>query len=426
VPRRTWVRAAWIAASLSVALAARAEDAIRVYYDGRDCGTDAIEVDAYDRGSRAWRPHPIHPRVRVNSCQTEDAGRLWNELRWRCPAPPGDRKTGWRPVLVFDPDVMSRCGEDRLGADHSRTVITVASPAEGAVVRAREPFVELRGTVDVDGLAGSDYDLALLVDRAAPEEAFAAQIAAARAFVRGLAPRLGAVRIAVLSYPSAKASGGARRELAWSVDARALDGALAGLAQRPLVSPNALPGALDAALRELGSARSSARPMIVVGVDGARLDATGEPASNDPLLRATARVAARGAVLHWVAVGGLVPEDPVLVRRALEHTRGSFRRVPPQSFATSFFDAIELPVAEEVWVETDGGGALEVPAALDAAGAYRARVPLARGPNALVIHARMSDGAVLGRRLGLVFDDSLVPQRERGEQRKEIEIRPER
>lgn len=425
MPRRTWASALWIAASFTVALAARAEDAVRVYYDGRDCGSDAVDVEAFDRASRAWRPHPAHPRVRVNSCQTEDAGRLWNELRWRCPAPPGDRITGWRPVQVFDADVMSHCAEERLGADHSRTVITVASPAEGAVVRAREPYVLLRGTVDVDGLTGSDYDVVLLVDRAAPEAAFAAQIEAARAFVRALAPRLGAVRIAVLSYPSDKPSAGARRELIWSVDARAIDGALAGLAQRSLVSRNAVASALDAALGELGSARHSARPMIVMGVDGARLDATGEPATDEPLLRATARVAARGAVLHWVALGGLVPEDPALVRRALEQVRGTFRRVPPQSFATPFFDAIALPVAEEVWVEVGGADAPELPAALDAHGAFHARVPVARGPNTLVIHARMSDGAVLGRRLGLVFDDSLVPEKERAAQRKQIEIRPE-
>jgi hypothetical protein len=427
VPKRTWASALWLAALLTVALAVRAEDAIRVYYDGRDCGSDAIEVQAYDRDAGAWRPHPTHPRVRVDSCQTEDAGRLWNELRWRCPAPPEDRITGWRPVQVFDAQVMSRCEEGGLGSDHSRTKITIAAPTDGATVRARQPLVEVRGAVDVDGIAGSDYDLVLLVDRAAPEEAFAAQIAAARAFVRGLAPRLGAVRIAVLSYPSEKTSRGARRELAWSVDPRAIDRALAGLSQRTLVSRSAVASALDAALHELGSARRSARPMIVMGVDGARLDATGEPATDDPLLRATARVAARGAVLHWVALGGLVPEDPALVRHALEHVRGSFRRIPPQSFATPFLDAIALPVAEEVWIElARGAGAPEVPAALDAGGAFRARVPLARGANTLVIHARTSDGAVLGRRLGLTFDDSLVPEGARVPQRKEIEIRPER
>jgi len=404
----------------------RAEDAVRVFYDGRDCGGDAVEVEAYDRRSHTWRPHPTHPRVGVQSCQSEDAGRLWNELRWRCPAPPGDRVTGWRPIQVFDADVMSRCGEDQLGSDRSRTTITVASPAEGTTVRAREPYVLLRGTVDVDGIESSDYDVVLLVDRAAPEPAFAAQIAAARTFVRGLAPRLGAVRIAVLSYPSERTSGGARRELAWSVDARALDGALGGLSQRTLASRNAVAGALDAALRELGGARRSARPLIAMGVDGARLDASGEPTANDPILRATARVAARGAALHWVALGGLVPEDPALVRRALEHVRGSFRRVPPQNFATPFFDAIPLPVAEEVWVEAGGAGAPELPAALAADGAFHARVPLARGANTLVIHARMSDGAVLGRRLGFTFDDSLVPEAARVEQRKQIEIHPER
>jgi hypothetical protein len=427
VPKRTWVRPVGIAAWLAVAFAARAEDAIRVYYDGRDCGTDVIEVQAYDRAARAWLPHPIHPRVRVDSCQPEEAGGLWNELRWRCPAPASDPVTGWRPLQVFDADVMSRCADDTLASANSRTKISVASPADGSTVRARERNVLVRGTVDVDGIAGSDYDVVLLVDRAAPEEAFGAQIAAARAYVRRLTPRLGAVRFAVLSYPTDKTSSGARRELAWSVDPRAIDRALAGLSQRELVSRHAVAGALDAALRELGSARRSARPMIVMGVDGRRLDSTAKPAADDPLLRATARVATRGAALHWVALGGLVPEDPALVRRALEDVRGSFRRVPPQSFATSFFDAIVLPVAEEVWVETARGAELpEVSATLQPDGAFRARVPLARGANTLVIHARTSDGAVLGRRLRLVFDDSLVPQGARTPQRKEIEIQPER
>jgi hypothetical protein len=403
----------------------RADDAIRVYYDGRDCGTDTIEVEAFDRDGGIWRPHPAHPRVRVSSCQTEEAGRLWNELRWRCPAPPDDHVTGWRPFQVFDPHVMSRCATEQLVSDDSRTKISVSSPADGATVRAREPFVELRGTVDVDGLAGSDYDVVLLVDRAAKEDAFAAQIAAARSFVRGLAPRLGALRVAVLSYPSDPSDGaaGARRELAWSVDALALDGALATLSQRSVVSRSALPSALDAALRELAGGRRSAREAIVMGVDGARLDATGEPGPDDPLVRATARVAARGAALHWVALGGLVPEDPALVRRALEHTRGSFRRVPPQSFATPFFDAIALPVAERVWVEARTAQDPDVPAVLDAKGAFRARVPVARGANTLVIHARTSDGALVGRRLGFVFDDRLVPEGARAPQRKQIEIR---
>jgi hypothetical protein len=45
-------------------------------------------------------------------------------------------------------------------------------------------------------------------------------------------------------------------------------------------------------------------------------------------------------------------------------------------------------------------------------------VPLASGPNALVIRARTSDGALHERRFGLVFDDARA-------QRKQVEIRPD-
>ena len=397
------------------------KDSIRVYFDGGDCGTDHVEVEAYDRQSGAWRPHPTHPRVPVRSCQTEEAGRLWNELRYRCPLEPGDRVTGWRPLQVFDADVMSRCSEVRRASGEHRTAITVSSPAEGAVVRPTEPFVELRGSVDVDGRAGSDYDVALLVDRGAPEPALEAQIAAARVFVRGLAPRLGAVRIALLSYPSSPQDGearGAQRLIAWSANESEIDAGLARISQRSVVSPTALSDALDAVLRAFADARPSARAVIVMGVDGARLDATGEPAPEDPLLHAAGRVGARGAALHWVALGGLAPEDPALVKRALERAGGTFRRVPPQSYSTHFFAAIELPVAEAVWVEARTAPAPGVPASLDAQGGFSARVPVASGANALVIRARTSDGALHERRFGLVFDDAQA-------QRKQVEIRPD-
>jgi hypothetical protein len=419
VPRRTWASALLVGAPLLTALAARAEDPIRVYYDGGDCGTSAIELEVWDRAQRVWRAHPRHARVPVPSCQTEDAGVLWNEIRWRCSPSSGDRTTGWRPLQVFDAQVTSHCAVNDLASDKQRTLISVTSPAEGAVVRAREPYVELRGSVDIDGIAGSDYDVVLMVDRGTTAAALDAQIAAARSFVRRLAPRLGAVRIALLSYP------GAQRELGWSTDARALDGTLAGLTPRSRSASGAVASALDAAIAELATARRSARAAIVMGVDGARLDASGEPAPDDPLVRAATRVGVRGAVLHWVALGGLAPEEPRLVQRALEHVRGSYRRVAPQEFATPFFDAIMLPEAEEVWVEAESA-APEVPAELAKDGAFRARVPVAGGSNTLVIHARTSDGAVVGRRLGLVFDDSLVPEKARAAQRKQIEMRPER
>jgi hypothetical protein len=407
-----------LAAALAFAVASRAGegkregDPVHVYFDGADCGTAEIEVEAFDRERGGWRPHPVHPRVPVKSCQTEEAGRLWNELRWRCAPWSGDANAGWRPLQVFDADVMARCELDR--PRERRTAITVSSPTEGAVVRPSEPFVELRGTVDVDGRAGSNYDVVLLLDAGAPDEAVAAQIEAARAFVNGLVPRLGAVRVAVLSYPSARAN--VQREVVFGADLGEIDAALRHIAARPATSPTAISDALGAALGVLEHGRSSARGVIVMGVDGARLDQRKEILPGD--LIAASRVGERGAALHWVVLGGTAPERPALVKRALESAHGTFRRVPPQSYSTRFFDSIELPVAESVWIEARTAPAPGVLAALDAQGGFSARVPIASGPNALVIHARTSDGALHERRFELVFDDARA-------QRKQVEIRAE-
>ena len=155
--------------------------------------------------------------------------------------------------------------------------------------------------------------------------------------------------------------------------------------------------------------------MIAIGVDGARLDASGDPAPGDPMLRAARRVGERGAALHWVALGGLAPEDPALVRRVLAVAHGSFRRVPPQAYATRFFDAIALPVAEAVSVEARAPERGEVVASVDPQGGFSARVPVANGANELVIRARTSDGELAERRYRFVFEA----------QHKQVEIRVE-
>jgi len=281
-------------------------------------------------------------------------------------------------------------------------------------VRPSEPFVELRGSVDVGGRSGSDYDVVLLIDAGAPDDAVAGQVEAARAFVNGLAPRLGAVRVAVLDYPATPQE--TSLEIAWSEELGEIDSALRRIAPRSVSSSTAISDALGAALRVLAHARSSARAVLVMGVDGARLDRRSKPAAGE--LIAASRIGERGASLHWIALGGSAPEYPALVKRALQSGHGTFRRVPPQAYATHFFDAIELPVAEAVWVEARKAPAPGVPAAVDAQGRFSARVPLASGPNALVIRARTSDGALHERRFGLVFDDARA-------QRKKVEIRPD-
>jgi hypothetical protein len=263
----------------------------------------------------------------------------------------------------------------------------------------------------------------LLVDRGAPQEAIAAQVSAARAFVRTAGKWLGrgAVRMAVLSYPGDGA--GAKRETDWTSDAAQIDAALQRIPDRTVVSPDALPGALDAALDILDDKRPDARATIVVGIDGRRLDSTAEPASDDPLVRAAARAGESGTMLYWVSLGGLAPEHPSLVRRALADTRGVFRRVAPRDFDTPFFDPIALPVAEKVWIETPAAHGVEVTAGLSRQGHFSARVPVARGKNSVLIRARTTDGAVHERRFAFTVDGALLPE-PGAKQRKNVQMRP--
>jgi len=411
-----------------------ATDPVHVYYDGGDCGTDAIELQVFDREDGAWRPHPHHVRVPVPSCQIEDAGVLLNELRWRCAIEPEPEfPSVWRIFRVWDPDVMSRCAVDEITTGPARIAIDVTSLGDGVAVAATEPVVPLAGSVLVDGRAGDGYDVVLIVARAS-REVLAAQTLAMRAWVRRMAPRLGAIRIAVVSYPDVPGPGGrsgARRELDWSDDSAAIDAALAGVLRRPVSSVATAPEALDTALALLAAGRPDARPTIVLGLDGSRVDAATEPAPDDPLLRAAARVAARGAALHWVALGGVASDDPALVRRALRSTRGTFRRVPPQAYDTSFLAGLSLPAAEAVWVETAADP--ELTATLEGEGRFRVRIPVQRGLNPIVIRARTREGEEIARPFDLVFDDSMVLEsileaeraRIREAQRKRLEIRPE-
>ena len=87
MPRRTRVRASralWLAASLPVALAVRAEDAIRVFYDGRDCGSEAVEVDHVE-GPADWRT--VIAWGRYEELAGPDADRALDLVMARCPPP---------------------------------------------------------------------------------------------------------------------------------------------------------------------------------------------------------------------------------------------------------------------------------------------------------------------------------------------------
>ena len=402
----------WLAAAPAGAPASEAagEDPVHVYYAGRDCPGDVIELEVFDRETGVWRAHPEHAQIPVRSCQREDAGHLLNELRWRCRPEFEWAPTPWRRLDVFDPEVMARCAVGQIDPARRRSAISVDSPREGSRVAAEDPVVEIAGSVRIDGVDGNEYDVVLLVDLSAGARALESQLAAARALVRSLAPRLGAVRIALLTHPhrptvlGEKTSG--RLELDFSTRAEAVDAALAALAGRSEPGPPALAGAVDAALAQLQRARPAARPVLLIGADGAALDG-GAASPNAALAAAARRAAQRGAELHWFALAGLAAEPPAALTAALEAAPGSFRRIPPRDFGESYFESVPLPVAAALWVENETLGTRGA-GAVHASGRFAARAPVAAGPNTLRIHAQLSDGSVIERPFELIFDDRWV------------------
>ena len=67
-----------------------ASDDVLVQYPAGDC-TAELEIEIYERGAGAWRPHPRHARLALGACALEAPGRLLNELRVRCVDPLGRR-----------------------------------------------------------------------------------------------------------------------------------------------------------------------------------------------------------------------------------------------------------------------------------------------------------------------------------------------
>ena len=433
----------WLCAAVAVgaALAAGGEvprDPIHVYYAGRHCESSALQVETWDRKEKRWRAHPAHPFVPAHSCQLEDAGRLLNELRWRCAPSEAEPKPAWYPLPVFDPEVVSRCAVEQVDPEARRTRIAVDSPRDGEVIRADSEQVKLEGRVLVDGVDGGAYDAVLLVDRSAPDGGLVAQARAGRAFVRRLRPRLaeGDVRVALLSYPGPDDSSH-RRELGFSRDAGKLEAALGRVARRPAQArAGATASALEAALDLLENARPAARRLLVLAADGGRLDAeqpTGNADGERPLLEPVARAAESGAELHWFALGGLALEtQPLAVQHTLASGRGSFRRVLPAEYGEAYLAGLSLPVAEALWVvnetaERRGAGAVEK------SGRFAARAPVQPGLNRLVIHAQLSDESVVEQPFELVFDEALQLQevlegeraRIRAARHKRLELRPD-
>lgn len=465
-------------------------DPVYVYYPRAGCRGDEAELELWNRRARSWQPHPGHARVPLESCQLEDAGTLLNEIRWRCverdgraAADPGHgadggdgAEAGWvEGVAVFDPHVMERCAVTSASDGFGDLRIHISSPAGDRLVQAPAPRVAVEGAVLIGGLQGAEYDVVLAIDTASAlqdgEDMLAAQLDAARAFVRSVKPRLGDARIAIVSFPNLRPRRGestaARRELPFTTDARRVEATLAALRRRGTAGGANLVGGLRFALgefardeRDVGGPRRSARRLLLIAGNGraggpldparrvgdqerAQLEALGESAHE---LGVAVHLFALGGVPTRPAAAGKKPaadasasprdrhdrHDPQARQdgreaqavRAAGHEgppaalaalvvdgRGSFTRVPRPTHTTDYLLPIRLPYVAAVSVRNQTTGLPAERTTRSPGGAFRAVVPVAFGRNRIHVEAETSDGRRVALDHELEFDGSLVRQR---------------
>jgi hypothetical protein len=432
-----------------------AQDPVLVFYARADCRGENLELEVYDRDLGVWRKHPAHPRVPVETCQVEDAGRLWNEIRWRCEEPPGTEPPSlWVVGLdVFDARVMEQCAVGRREAE-TGVELRVEKPARGATVRNPTMEVSIEGSVRMNGLPGGEYDVVLALDRSGETRSdgvdlLAAQVAAARDFVETLRPRLGSVRIGIVSYPNlppipGDGGTGAHREIALGDDAAALEASLDALRARGASGFSTFLSAFEYGLHELDPAhRRGARPQarkVLVLVTSARSrlplgPGADQDASFGARLASLAQlVRERGVSLHIVGLGGVADEPPESVATALRQSGGSLHRVALPALETPFLGAVPLPELRAVSIENRTAKLAPREAKVEPDGRFALTLPAAPGANRLRLRATLSDGAETVRDWDFSFDDSWVRERllaaeaerlRRARQQKRLRLDPE-
>ena len=432
-----------------------AADPVHVYYPRGDCRGPLLDLEVWDREQSGWRPHPAHPRVALESCQVEDAGNLLHEIRFRCVEPPdSEPPPAWVVGLdVFDPQVMETCAPVQRAEPSGELELHVVAPAPGQRVAEPRMEVAILGSVRMDGIDGSDYDLELVIDRSEGTRAgaidlLAAQVQAGRALIERLAPRLGAVRIGITAYPNmpplpGSGETGARRVIALSDDYAALERALTGLSAQGASGFQTFGSALEFAAAELdgrhpgSGARSQARKVLVIAANAAGGHPFGPAAAVDARFRAQLEERlqpslGRGVSFHLFALGGISEELAPDLEELFERTRARFHRVLRPALSTAFFSQVSLPRVTQVVVANRTAGGGEAPARLAPDGRFETSVATSAGVNRLWARATLSDGTTTEREWDFEFDNSVVKQlllaaeREhmRRVQQKRLDVRP--
>ena len=422
-------------------------DPIHVFFPRGPCESDHLQLETWDRYSRTWAPHPQHARIPVESCQIEDAGWLLNELRWRC-EDVGIHNPWHVGLDVFDPAITGSCAVGALQGADTRIDIHVSTPSRSTMVRSAERKATLSGSVRIDGLEGVAYDVLLVLDRSGSEPAdrtrLHAQVEAAARFVEEHRPRLGDMRIGIVSYPNPGPARGESRkgrlELPLTSDARLLQSALHRVAERGVAGEPAFADGLEHGLNQLllfsgGSDRPAARRVLVISGDGrASPFAAGEP---DPLLLMQLdgladELRRNGVRLHALALGGYAEGPTPLVSDLVARSFGRYQRIPHGEFDTRFFRHVALPRPTALEVTNPRTG-VRRRVGVDARGHFALEIPLEAGRNALQLHAITSDGQHDEREWVVEYDESqyleLVLEaersrllRERERQRKQLEM----
>jgi von Willebrand factor type A domain len=427
-------------------------DPVQVFYPRNGCLGDRIEIEIWDRSKATWKRHPVHPQVPLETCQTEDAGVLLNEIRWRCIEKPTDRSApGWVVGLdVFDPAVTESCAVAPVLPSSGATQIHVESPPAGRPLRSDDLENSVSGSVRLQGLEGYAYDVVLAVDRSASArdadtDLLAAQLRALHEFIERIGPRLGRVRVGIVSYPNAPPgpgeSTGARREIALTADRDALLKSLVRLQRRGVSGMQTFSSAFEFGLAELAGrnpgsgAREHAHKLLVIASDGRRALPFGDAADRAPDFRKrnlglAEQVRRQGASLHLFALAGLAETPSAFLQELLERSGAAFTRVPQPALGSDYLASVSLPSVAEVLVENATTGRPARRAALDADGHFEAQVAFIGGENRLHIRARTTEDQWIERDWRVDFDDSRVVDRLRGaelermrrEQRKQLEI----
>jgi hypothetical protein len=426
-------------------------DPVFVYYERGSCNAGEIDLELWNRLQKRWEPHPVHPRVSVESCQLEDAGMLLNELRWRCLEGPRDElPPAWVVGLnVFDEDVIERCASSQSGSAIRSLQIEVTQPPGDGTVRAAEPRVRVAGQVKISGIRGAAYDIVIAIDVSSEAgdtedgraDLVALQVAAARDFLRSLTPRLGDVRVSIVAFPELRASGDAQADTRSGVPLTdrptLLESALRRIEQRGSAGSADLADGLELALDQLAGdrlplgslrrGRPAPRRLVLLAADGR--GAPFGPAHKIPertrrRLRALiARTHVQGVTAHVFALGGLPTEPSQLLLSLVEGTLGGVSRVRirRRDGAADYLDTVRLPYVTRLTLHNATTGSPAEDLRFGMHGEFSAMLPVTFGPNVLQLGARSSDGQTAVHEHRFEFDGSLVREFLLGAERRRIE-----